>query len=587
MQVFYDGEMQRILALPRKTPWTPDRIEEAVAVLTKAFKTPNGTQKIKPEQAQALVEAHDTGRLVGLLGAGSGKTLVAALLPTVLNAKRALYLVPAFLRTQSFDVWKQMAQHWNIRPLLDVGDRAQTGHPTVRILSYESLGSVSFASFLEEYDPDLVIADEAHMVSRRRAGRTKRLFRFVKNKRLKHGFHSVRYVPLSGTLFSRSIRDATLNFEAALGSEGSPLPTEYVSQEAWCSALDEGLKDEVRYKPGALLRLLPSPIEKPELEDVRKAVRDRIVSAPGVVATSEVSCSLPLIIQRRHVEVPAKVRSAIKALREENTLPSGMQSELGVVKWSHLRELATGFAYRMDPPPPKEWKQAKNKWISFVQETLKRNPNMDTPLQVWQAVESGKFGVIPEWVEWVRVKDTFEPNTVPDWISDYLIKDAEAWALANNGIVWVGHATAYTSDDTSDDGVGAGFTQIPYFGSNDDRIKTYKGPCAASIKSHGTGKNLTQWSEALILNPLSGGKATEQLFARHHREKQQADFVRFHVYLQSKENKEALSKAIKDAAFLESITGQTQRLNFATLLDVDGHVLDLGKEEDLDDPMWG
>jgi len=588
MLVFDDSEMDRIVNLPRRD-WTDARKAEAARLLTGWLKQPNGTMALKPIQAQTLVEAHDAGGLVGELAAGSGKTLITFLLPVVLKSTRTLLLVPAKLREKTFDDWADLFRHWKLPPLLGLEDTgpAPTG-TIIRVQSYESLSHINYASFVDEYNPDLIIADEAHFLSRLKAGRSKRVFRFLKNARKTN--QKVIFIPLSGTMRRKSFRDCAHLYEAALG-KNSPLPVEYPSLEQWCFALDEGVKEETRYKPGALLRLANEDEKSTGLDGIRRAVRRRLVDSNGVVATTELSCSLPLTLQVRPITVPNEIRSAMLKLRTNYELPTGDTVDAGIAFWQHAREIASGFAYRWDPPAPKDWLEARRAWNSFVRARLDHpgKLRLDTPLQVWNAVESGQFGRIPEWEAWRDTRHTFEPKTVPYWISDYLVRDAEAWAKETGGIVWVSHTAAYTGED-DDDVIGNTFRDIPYFGAGDERIKSYKGPCAASIRSHGTGKNLTQWSKALIMAFPSSGSTLEQLLARHHRERQQADLVEFYFYLHSKEMLSAVQTAIGDAQFQEATSGSPQRILSASLLDASGHTLRMDSLEAAtatsNDPMW-
>jgi hypothetical protein len=125
-----------------------------------------------------------------------------------------------------------------------------------------------------------------------------------------------------------------------------------------------------------------------------------------------------------------------------------------------------------------------------------------------------------------------------------------------------------------DEDLGKGFTRIPYFGAGDDRILTYKGPCAASIRSHGTGKNLQAWNRALITCLPSSGATLEQLLARHHRVGQEADIVHVEFYCHTSEMLDALETAQGDAGYMQDTGGQPQRILSANILDSDGHTLD-------------
>lgn len=584
--VFNDGDFRRIEAIPRRPIATDAEVAHYQRVLTDHLKTPHGTWVLKPKQAECLTEFLKTGTLWGRVGAGGGKTLLGFLIGTVaveqFQCKRILILVPAALREKTFDDHTDLKANWRLLPLLAHDDPASGPH--IRVLSYETFSTAGFAAYLDEYQPDVVIADEAHAFARLKSGRTKRLFRYLRNAR-KAG-RKVYFVPMSGTFERKSYKDSAHIAEGALG-DYSPLPQEYNQLEQWTLAVGEGVSDEQRIGFGALLRLCTDDEANQGINGVRRAINRRILEAPGVVASTKLECDLPLILQHRHVVVPPEVKTAMDRLRREYMLPGDIPVEAGVAFWSHAREVAAGFAYKWDPEAPWEWKAARSAWVKFVNEALKSS-KIDTPLQVWNAVESGAWGDVPEFHAWRDIRHTFKPRTKPIWISDYLVRDAEAWAKETGGIVWVGHTSAYKVDDAEDDEstVGAMFRDIPFFAGGDERIKTYRGPCAASIRSHGTGKNLTQWDEALIMTMPSSGKTLEQLLARHHREKQQADLVRFWFYAHSLENANALDTALADARFLQDGGGAPQRALHASILGADGKNYRRDAFEDLTDPMW-
>jgi hypothetical protein len=587
VQVFNDPEFDRIHALPRRAAPVNEELDQLVELLSGALKTPTGTQRLKRIQAWALAEA-TRGRLVGLMAAGSGKTLTSALLQRVLKAKRVLLLEPAALRQKTLDDFAALRQHWVFPAACLAGEVSQVapGDPVIRVLSYESLSTVNYATYIEEFDPDLIIADEAHFLQTLKSGRSRRVFRFIKNKRKRGG--RVTYVPLTGTAWDVSLKQFAHQFEAALEDQ-SPVPRDWLALEQMSLCIDRKVKEEMRLQPGALLRFCPENSD-PSLDEVRRAVRDRIIHTPGVVTSREVSCGLPLILQRRDVVVPPEVRSAMAALRHDYVLPTGDSVEAGVVFWNHLREIASGFAYYCDPPPPTAWREARAAWNGFVRNCVDGHGAIryDTPLQVWNACEAGTFGDVHEFNRWREIRNTFEPNTKPYWISDYLVRDAEKWAIENDGIVWVSHSTAYT-DEPDDDRVGGMFKNIPYFGGGDERIKTYKGPCAASVRAHGTGKNLQQWDKALIMGFPSGGKTVEQLIARHHREGQMSDIVTIYFYAHSLENLNAIEKVLGDAKYVEDVMGTDQRVLAAHWLEPDGHafVVEQYRQNQPADPMWG
>lgn len=584
MEVFNDAEIDRILALPRRPPLTPDEAAQAADLLTRSLAVPGSTRKFFPIQAQALTDIVQYRKLFGALGAGSGKTDCTAVIPVLLKAQRSLLLVPANLRAKTLEALSKLQQHWRDVPVpLDMNDRAAPGRPALRVMAYEALSQVNNATFLEEYDPDLIMLDEAHALADPTTGRGRRFYRYVRGKRRKGLPLTV--IPLTGTAWARRLRRTAYLLEAALG-DGSPLPGEYNALLQWSMALDQGIKDFDRLEPGALARFCTPEQAARGRDGVLEALQQWIRHTPGYVASKESSCDIPLIMQRRHIEPPPEVTTAMSNLRDLYVLPSGDSAEAGVTFWNQTRQVANGFAYYYDPPPPDAWRQAKAAWGAFVREAMKGNQTLDTPLQVWQAVVAGKFGDVHEYRDWVAVRDTFKPVPKPWWLSDYMVRDAEAWALQTKGIVWVQHSTAHT-DEPDDDAMGGCFKQIPYFGAGDERIRTYRGPCAASVRSHGTGKDLVQWREALLMGFPSSGLTIEQLVARHHREGQKADTVRVWFYAHSKENLDSVVKCVEDARHVQTLTGADQRILTADWLDADGSVWNADEYGAAQDgPMW-
>lgn len=529
-------------------------------------------------------------------------TLLSFLLFPTWEARRGLLLVPAHLREKTKDDYAILAQHWNLLPCYDL-DVGCAGRPHFRILSYQSLSTVRFASFLDEFQPDVIVADESHYLSRLRSARGKRFFRYIREAR-KAGDRRIRFAPLSGTPRRKSLRECSHIYDAALG-DGSPFPREYQTLEQWCYAIDEGVDDHVRLAPGALAVFAGKA--DPDLDETRSGVRDRLLVTPGIISTSESHVGVSLVFQERPIEVPQTVREAMRKIREEYALPNGETFDAGIAAWNHAREAATGFVYRWDPPAPEEWARARREWNTFVRTAMdapqRGAGHLDSPLQVWNAVKAGRFGdpeTIKEWTAWRDIRDTFEPNPVPMWLSDYLVRDAEQWALETGGIVWVSHTSAFTKAETTGLGgegdaetdLGRAFTKIPYFGAgpSGEGIKTYRGPCVASYRAHGTGKNLVQWARALWMCFPSSGASVEQLAARHHRLGQMADEVKIEFYCHSREMLQAVNTAIADAKYMAALNGNEQRILNATMLGPNGHRLDLDAKAagvDKNDPMWG
>lgn len=564
-------ELDRILQIPRRAV-DFDRYED----LTERYRKPGGTMRLRPIQNAILHEAALAGGLLAPVCAGGGKTLASLLVGAAMGAKRIVLLVPPQLRAQlmSVDI-PMLVKHWNI-PL----DR-------LRVVAYSELSNARSADILEILKPDLIVADEVHLIKSRAAARTKRFNRFFKEH------PECRLVGLSGTVTRKSLRDFQHISELALG-KNSPVPSSFNILNEWSEALDAS---DDPMPPGALLQLL-SPEERAIAEDpaaltspeaaaaahqaVRSGFRRRLIETPGVVATSESAIGTSLIIRAKKPIVPAEVQVALSDLRLKWEIAGDELTD--ILEVSRVgRQLAAGIFSRWKwplddagrPIVDTEWLSARSAWNKEVREVLKRSkPGMDSPMLVTKAVIDGKFHSEAYWT-WVEQKKKYDPEPPREtvWVSDFLVHAAIAWAKdeaskATPAIIWtesiaLGEAIAKES----------GF---PYFGAGakaaEDltKIDPKKTPAIiCSIRAQSVGKNLQWASKNLLTTCPSGGADLEQLIARSHRPGQEADEVIVDVFVHTQELSDAFNSACYQANYIEHSTGQKQKLNFATKVGFD------------------
>ena len=537
------SEFRRIHNLPRRDWEEADDLLELTTLATEAFRKPDGEMTLWPVQAAALRDAHDQGGLFAPIAVGKGKALISILVAVVMKANRPLLIVPAALRDQTLNqVLPEMKQHWVL--------------PSLVIRSYSELSLAKNATFLEDMEPDLIICDEVHNFRNRSAGRTRRVDRYMTAK------PDTAFVALSGTVTNRSIKDYAHILRWCLKGN-TPLPDTWAEVCSWADALDGGIKEKDRAPPGALA------IWTDDGRNVRQGFRDRLTQTPGVIATKATELGVSLRILNRRLSVPSEIAMMLAKMSLTWETPNGDWITEAVDLWRHARELACGFWYKWSPAPPRVWLDARKEWKRYVRDTLKHNRRrLDTELQVWNeclAVFEGKKKVpscrLPAWEAWARVKDSFKPNTVAVWESDFAINDATAWLKEHRGIVWTEHSA-----------FGERLSKVsgaPYFGPGDKvaaAIRVCKDPCIASIRAHGEGKNLQHnHSRNLIASPPASGKTWEQLLGRTHREGQKADEVLAWVNLHTDELEAAFRQAMKDAQYLEHTLGSRQKLLYADM----------------------
>lgn len=558
-------ELERIEAIERRQL----DLEHYPIDLTEKYRKPEGTMRLWPTQSAILVEAALSNGLLGPVSAGSGKTLASLLVGDAMGGQKIVLLVPPQLRSQLMSVDIPMLnKHWKL-PL----DR-------LRVVAYSELSNAKSADILDQMKPDVIIADEAHMLKARSAARTKRFNRYFKEH------PECRFVGLSGTITRKSLRDYQHLSELAL-KKNSPLPMSFHTLNEWAEAIDVG---DDPMPPGALLRFCTDEeraiATDPEAsisfekrakahEAVRSGFRRRLIETPGVVATSESAVGTSLVIRAVKPIVPEAVQRALSDLRNKWEIAGDELTD--ILEMSRIaRQLAAGIFTRWKWPGgivDTDWLEARSAWHKEIRDVLKQSRRgMDSPLLVTNAVIAGKYHSDSYWI-WAEQKKKYNPEPPREtvWVSDFLVKYAVDWAKEHGtkptpAIVWYQHVA-----------LGEAIAKLggfPLFGAGSqasedltkvNASKTHVIVC--SIKAHGVGKNLQQFNKNLLTTCPSSGADMEQLIAREHRPGQLADEVVMDVCQHTTELQDAFSSSLQDAAYIEQSQGQRQKLNFATLLD--------------------
>jgi hypothetical protein len=490
-------------------------------------------------QAVALSELYDCAGALLPMGVGSGKTLVTFLAPRVLDSQRPLLLVPAKLVDKTEREHEKLQRDWLLPPL--------------RILSYEKLSRVSGADTLEAYRPDFIACDEGHRVKNPSAAVTRRVQRYIRE-------HRPKVLVCSGTLTRKSLLDYWHLLRWTLGDEHMPLPAEWQQVTLWADALDSHGREN-RTGPGALGKLFETPTMHPTLEDVRSAFRARLVATPGVVATTEQSVDASLSVELKPLAMPRELSAHIERMRDTWETPDGHPFTEAVDLWRHARELACGFYYRWNPRPPVAWLEARKAWCKAVRNTLKYSRALDSELQVVQATDAGRLPALVEVLaQWRGVRDTFKPRTEAVWLSSHALEFAAKWLAEHKQLVWCEHVEFAAELSTR--------TRVPYFGRggldvSGRSIETHNGPAILSIAANAEGRNLQRYSKNLVVSPPPSGATWEQLLGRTHRSGQEADTVEVTALVSCAEQRAGFEQALRDAAYIEATTGQSQKLRYA------------------------
>ncbi len=506
---------------------------------------------LRPLQAVALAELAVWGGLFAPLPVGTGKTLIMALAARVLpTVRRPLFVMPAALIPKTHIEFAEYRKSWVLPPLY-------------QILSYQELGRVGSATYLEDYRPDLIVADEAHGWKNPTAGTTRRGLRYLET-------HRPIFVSMTGTPFSTSIRDFAHLTAAAL-PRTNPLPTRWSDLDEWARVLDVDVAEHRRLRPGAL-ELFCAPGE-----DVREGFARRLGDTPGVVVSGEPQLPIPLDLDGEITPLDDVQSQAIAELRRSWETPDREVVPDGPSMWRHVRELATGFYQVWEPRAPRDWREARRAWACECREILGTNRRqLDTEDQLCRYVDHnpGEHPLAEQLLtRWREVKPTFAPNSVPVWISDALLD----WlaARATRAVTERGPVLVWTERPAVGERLAARLG-VPYYGE--------EGVCAAAgrpIEAHrhaqhgpiavvarepnSAGRNLQAWANNIILDVTKSARRNEQLIGRTHRPGQTAPRVTVTVLFRVREDVEAYHAARERAQVAAALTRQPQKILHANL----------------------
>lgn len=581
-------ELERILALPRFT-WK-DACYYA-GTLESKVRRPEASMGLRPLQRDALHYARERRGLFAPIAVGGGKTLLAMLLPTVLDVGPTVILTTSGLVKQGKKERLKFEASFNFRD-------------DIHWMSYGILSSPKRHSELEKLSPKLIVADEAHNLAARDSARTKRFLRYMK------AHPETLFCAMSGTMLKRSIRDFAHLLHLAL-RDWMPLPRDYPTLSEWAEALDvsdnprpvgalmelehaesspvggqrearkqsvllvqrrsvflsgedEGRHDGDEFNQGTLGGT-PSAVER-----ARAAVRRRIVETPGVVASGESELGVGLeiyLLKTPHCPLIAK---ALKDLRRTWETPDGDMFQEASELARHERSLKLGAFSKwvwedyVSAADIAEWKDKRRVYQSELRAFLKLSrPLLDSPALVERAMTVGDMKPWDSWQAWLEVfRRVPAPKTEWRWVSRGMVEWAKDWIDEHltEAIVWTPLPVFGWMLDT----------KVPYFGEGEKAHRdltnlSVSRTIACSIKAHGVGKNLQAFNTNLVMGWPPSGDISEQLLGRTHRLGQQADVVRFYVPDCFRED---LDKAIENARFIEQTLGARQKLLQATIVEV-------------------
>lgn len=550
--------------------------------------------RLLPDQAGALHSyLHHEGGFYPI-PVGGGKTAVCMLVASHYHRKhprdKILLLIPASVHSQFFmrDLpWAR--KHLVITvPWFGLGNTnrqkrltlARSERPGCYVLPYSCLSTTDTIELLREINPSLVIADEAHLL-RGKSAKTKRFWGFVSQRD-----KPPRGVCMSGTLTTKTPLDYHKLITWALG-QNSPLPKSLVESAEWSKLLMSGAHPPTPQDLVDMRPLLNWAKQAGDTEGLRAAYKERLTTAPGFYASKGKAIKTSLEICNLNPGPPGETLQAmIFSTAERWVHPCGDVLSYGIELHATLRELSAGFYYDrvwpMDHPLVDQaiarheaGQEYRKELRVFFNSTRLPREGLDTPMAVgkWH-LDHGPIRhwdrLYELWAEWRGLDDPNLPerDSVPVRVSDYKIAHAARWArdslTKDKGVIlWVEHREVAVwllerlkSMNLPCIGKGAGDSWHKDDGS-DDRI------VVASIRAHGTGKNLQHFQKQLVVQWPRSATQTEQLLGRTHRTGQQANRLTVHTCLRTNWDHEQMACTIMDTDYMESTMTDRLKLQIA------------------------
>jgi len=569
------ADFRRIRALPQREI-DKHECQRLSDVLTPILTTARGKRrgvKLKPLQALAFHEMHlMRGAHLGL-PVGEGKTLICMLAPHILDAKRAVLIVPASLKDKTYAEFIEYSRDWQAPAL------------GARIISYHDLRADP--GLLDKIKPDLIILDEADSARAHDRSAAQILGNYIGHCKIcsslnKDPNRACKHLPMVITMTGTSSRFSITDFSHFLIwalKDNAPVPLEPKELAKWSLAIDE-LKPgrfgmAKRWRPGVLVDLASQkriakgqPSKKwskyasaaAATSDVllaRAAFQKRLCNTPGVIIVDGTACDKPLTINHILPPEDEEINEMFETFRGLGETPDGDVLTDSFAEYRFAIEAGCGMYSYWDPPPPEEWMKRRKACFRFIRARIEDAKDSPRPLYTeGRAIK--RFRKEPVVQKWLAIRKSFKPNSVPRWVSGSVVYFAREWAKKNVGLIFtrnvaVGKAIAEV-------------TGLQYYGAKGKNANGQSiekaGTTRSAVLSLGAnlrGRNLQGWNRMLVIGCPQAATQLEQLIGREHRYGQLRG-VTVDILITSGDAEYAFEMAEREAGFVLSTQKQRQKI---------------------------
>lgn len=272
------------------------------------------------------------------------------LMPIALGSEcdLAVLLIEPNQRQHYASQYRRVREHFRVPSIIfEDGTKPYIvpGATTLHLFPYSKLGNPKHPDELDNLNPNVILADEAHRLTGKvnSTGRI-RVRRYIAKKilereqRLAQGLpvhrRAVFLIPMSGTLEDKSIEDTAAVAAHALGMH-SPLPLDATEAMRWSQVFDPVRSPD---RKSTTARRLQKVFAGREWEDslysamlgdgpekeIREGYQKRRRETPGVISASAAEIGASLYFRERKApKMPECVRAALMKVREDGIRPDG------------------------------------------------------------------------------------------------------------------------------------------------------------------------------------------------------------------------------------------------------------------------
>jgi hypothetical protein len=615
LKKFQSQQMDRILDLPLVFP-VSEEVHKGFSDATLLKSATFG--ELLETQTNAIISYMLAGGLFGYIGVGYGKTLISIGCGNAAYRKghrKILLLVPPSVSTQLIknDLPKLRKEIGIDMPVNIISGataakrmKESQKRSGIFIMSYSQLSLDDTDDVIENINPTVIIADEAHTLCNVDSAQTKRV------KRHMDAYPATEFVALSGTMGKKSLSNYYHIMKWCL-KENTPCPLIVSELDQWKEILDTTFMEHTH--SSALDPLLnwarrhfpKEKWKKGEIASYRKAFRYRVETALGVVYSSDATIGTSIMMENKPVKNPEKVegwdklQDLLMQVEDLDMSPSGDQIEYPIHKFRYNFELTAGFYNKLVWPDLDKLQEVKKITHSQAKDLLDRSKEhhhhlqiyhkdlrnwikenscrgMDTPMQIGNNMYHNGARDVGDHLfnSWtvarkLEFEGMLERDSIPVRVCPYKINHAIKWVKSlkrkkgEGVLVWFYNKCMgnWLYEAFREAGIDCVYCPSGKIGAN--RITDEENKSKILIASSGSyyqGFNLQPVKHVLLTQFRREAHVMEQLLGRNHRTGSPYDELVFHTCNTIEFDHQMMSAVLADSLFQHQ-TGVRQKLIYA------------------------